>query len=179
MHRKHGERFMPDHDDWRMDGRSVAFSTSVIHHFALRVEDVEAGKKWLTTTLGLRVEREFQIAGNDFVFLSPGGAKAPVIELIGGPVESERQLPENIPDMMKLAGWHHICLQVVMSNDAYRSCGAAESESSSTRPMVCPRSAWKRLLSSPIHRATSTSCFNSPMDRSRQPLIDRQVRSVS
>jgi len=88
------------------------FSTSIIHHIALRVDDVEAGKTWLTTMLGFRVEREFQIAGNDFVFLSPAGAKAPVIELVGGPVENRRPLPENIPDIMKLAGWHHICLQV-------------------------------------------------------------------
>jgi catechol 2,3-dioxygenase-like lactoylglutathione lyase family enzyme len=27
-------------------------------------------------------------------------------------LENERQLPENIPDMLKLAGWQHICLQV-------------------------------------------------------------------
>jgi catechol 2,3-dioxygenase-like lactoylglutathione lyase family enzyme len=87
------------------------FSAGIIHHIALRVEDVEAGKKWLTTLLGFRVQREFQIAGNDFAFLSPDGAGTPVIELVGGPVEA-RQLPETIPDMMKLAGWHHLCLQV-------------------------------------------------------------------
>jgi catechol 2,3-dioxygenase-like lactoylglutathione lyase family enzyme len=87
------------------------FSTGIIHHIALRVEDVEAATKWLTTMLGFRVQREFQVADRDFVFLSPGGAETPVIELVGGPVD-ERQLPENIPDMMKLAGWHHICLQV-------------------------------------------------------------------
>jgi 2-alkyl-3-oxoalkanoate reductase len=34
------------------------FSTSIIHHLGLRVEDAEAGKRWLTTTLGFRVERE-------------------------------------------------------------------------------------------------------------------------
>jgi catechol 2,3-dioxygenase-like lactoylglutathione lyase family enzyme len=87
------------------------FSAGIIHHIALRVGDVEAGKKWLTTMLGFRVQREFQIAGNDFVFLSPDGAEAPVIELVGGPVDA-RQLPENIPDMMRQAGWHHLCLQV-------------------------------------------------------------------
>jgi catechol 2,3-dioxygenase-like lactoylglutathione lyase family enzyme len=88
------------------------FSTGIIHHPGLRVEDAEAGKRWLTTMLGFRVEREFQFAGHDFVWLSAGGAKSPVIELIGGPLENERQLPENIPDMLKLAGWQHICLQV-------------------------------------------------------------------
>lgn len=88
------------------------FSTGIIHHFALRVADVGAGKTWLTTMLGFRVEREFQVMGNDFVFLSPGGSRAPVIELVGGPMESERQLPEDLTDMMKLAGWHHICVQV-------------------------------------------------------------------
>ena len=88
------------------------FSTSTIHHFGLRVEDAEAAKRWLTTMLGFRVEREFQFAGHDFVFLSAGGARSPVIELIGGPLEDERQPPENISDMLKLAGWNHICLQV-------------------------------------------------------------------
>jgi catechol 2,3-dioxygenase-like lactoylglutathione lyase family enzyme len=88
------------------------FSTSTIHHLGLRVEDAEAAKRWLTTMLGFRVEREFQFAGHDFVFLSAGGAKSPVIELIGGPLEDERQPPENISDMLKLAGWNHICLQV-------------------------------------------------------------------
>jgi catechol 2,3-dioxygenase-like lactoylglutathione lyase family enzyme len=88
------------------------FSTGIIHHFALRVADVEAGKKWLTTMLGFRVEREIQYADKDFVFLLPGGAKAPIIELIGGPMEDRRQLPENVADMLNLAGWHHICLQV-------------------------------------------------------------------
>jgi lactoylglutathione lyase/glyoxylase I family protein len=88
------------------------FSTSAIHHPGLRVPDAEAAKRWLTTMLGFRVEREFQFAGHDFVWLSASGAKSPVIELIGGPLENERQLPENIPDMLKLAGWQHICLQV-------------------------------------------------------------------
>jgi catechol 2,3-dioxygenase-like lactoylglutathione lyase family enzyme len=88
------------------------FSTSIIHHPGLRVEDAEAGKRWLTTMLGFRVEREFHFAGHDFVWLSAGGAKSPVIELIGSPLENERQLPENIPDMLQLAGWQHICLQV-------------------------------------------------------------------
>jgi len=88
------------------------FSTSTIHHTALRVRDVEAAKRWLTTMLGFRVEREFQVMGHDFVFLSAGGARSPVIELIGGPLEHERHLPENIPDLLKLAGWQHVCLQV-------------------------------------------------------------------
>jgi catechol 2,3-dioxygenase-like lactoylglutathione lyase family enzyme len=100
------------HDDAEGMADQPTFSTSIIHHLGLRVEDAQAGKRWLTTMLGFRVEREFQFAGHDFVFLSAGGAKSPVIELIGGPLEDERQLPENIPDMLKLAGWNHICLQV-------------------------------------------------------------------
>jgi glyoxylase I family protein len=88
------------------------FTTSSIHHTALRAEDVEACKNWLTTVLGFRVEREFQFAGNDVVWLSPGGAKAPIIELVGGPVENERPLPETVLDVLKLSGWHHLCLQV-------------------------------------------------------------------
>ena len=53
-----------------------AFSTSIVHHFGLRVEDAEAAKRWLTTMLGFRVEREFQFAGHDFVFLSAGGPRS-------------------------------------------------------------------------------------------------------
>ena len=88
------------------------FSTSVIHHTGLRVADAEAATRWLTTMLGFHVEREFQVAGHDFVWLSAGDAKSPVIELIGGPMENERQLPENFSDLVKLSGWQHICLQV-------------------------------------------------------------------
>ena len=144
------------------------FSTSVIHHFALRVEDVEAGKKWLTTMLGFRVEREFQVAGHDFVCLSPGGAKAPVIELIGGPLESKRQPPENFPDMMKLAGWHHIGLQV----DNVEQC-VSDLRRRGVKILIdtidaAPGIGVKKLPSSPIHGATSTSCFNSPMKSSRR-----------
>jgi catechol 2,3-dioxygenase-like lactoylglutathione lyase family enzyme len=88
------------------------FATSGIHHVALRVEDVEGTKNWLVTVLGFRVEREFQFAGNEVVLLSPGGAKVPVIELIGGPVENDRQLPGSVLDIVKRPGWHHVCLQV-------------------------------------------------------------------
>ena len=88
------------------------FSTSIIHHLGLRVQDAEAVKRWLTTMLGFSVERGFQFAGHDFVFLSAGGAKSPVIELIGGPLQNERQTPENTSDILKLEGWNHLCLQV-------------------------------------------------------------------
>jgi catechol 2,3-dioxygenase-like lactoylglutathione lyase family enzyme len=87
------------------------FTTSSIHHIALRVENVEAGKNWLTTVLGFRVQRELQLGRHNVVFLLPAGANAPIIDLIGGPVD-QRQLPDNIPDIMKLSGWHHLCLQV-------------------------------------------------------------------
>jgi catechol 2,3-dioxygenase-like lactoylglutathione lyase family enzyme len=88
------------------------FSTSVIHHTGLRVADVKAATRWLTTMLGFRVEYEFEVAGYDFVWLSAADTKFPVIELIGGPLDKERQLPENFADLVKLSGWQHICLQV-------------------------------------------------------------------
>jgi catechol 2,3-dioxygenase-like lactoylglutathione lyase family enzyme len=83
------------------------FTTSSIHHIALRVEDVEASKNWLTTVLGFRVQRELQLGGHNVVLLLPAGANAPIIDLIGGPVD-QRQLP----DILKISGWHHLCLQV-------------------------------------------------------------------
>jgi glyoxylase I family protein len=122
------------------------FSTSAIHHPGLRVPDAEAAKRWLTTMLGFRVDREFQFAGHDFVWLSASGAKSPVIELIGGPLENERQLPENIPDMLKLAGWQHICLQVRDVEECVSICGAAGSECSSTRSMGRPELLSSRRL---------------------------------
>ena len=88
-------------------------STSQIHHVALRIADADEGKTWLTTMLGFRVDREFQFAGLHFIFLSPMGAKTPIIELVGGrPVEAEGQLPEDALDILKQGGFHHICLQV-------------------------------------------------------------------
>jgi catechol 2,3-dioxygenase-like lactoylglutathione lyase family enzyme len=88
------------------------FSTSRIHHIALRVADARESKTWLTTMLDFSVDREFQFAGLHFVWLSPRGTQAPVIELIGGPVNTERQLPENALDSLKESGLHHVCLQV-------------------------------------------------------------------
>jgi catechol 2,3-dioxygenase-like lactoylglutathione lyase family enzyme len=73
------------------------FSTSIIHHPGLRVPDAEAGKRWLTTMPGFRVEREFKFAGHDFVRLSASGAKSPVIELIGGPLEASVNFPRISP----------------------------------------------------------------------------------
>jgi glyoxylase I family protein len=73
------------------------FSTSAIHHPGLRVPDAEAAKRWLTTMLGFRVEREFQFAGHDFVWLSASGAKFPVIELIGGRWKTSVNFPRISP----------------------------------------------------------------------------------
>jgi lactoylglutathione lyase/glyoxylase I family protein len=89
------------------------FSTSVIHHIGLRVADVKAAATWLTTMLGFRVAREFQTMGLDFIMLSPAGVAAPVIELIGGqPLNPDRALSDDVQDVLKLPGLHHICLQV-------------------------------------------------------------------
>jgi lactoylglutathione lyase/glyoxylase I family protein len=88
------------------------FSTSTIHHIGLRVADVKAVAAWLTTMLGFRVEREFEVMGNPFMFLSAGGAGSPVIELIGGPMEPERPLPDDPLQTLAWAGLHHVCLQV-------------------------------------------------------------------
>jgi catechol 2,3-dioxygenase-like lactoylglutathione lyase family enzyme len=89
------------------------FATSTIHHIGLRVADVKAAATWLTTMLGFRVAREFQTMGLDFIMLSPAGATSPVIELIGGqPMSSERYLSDDVQDVLKLPGLHHICLQV-------------------------------------------------------------------
>ena len=100
------------HDDADGMADQSPFSTSIIHHLGLRVQDAEAVKRWLTTMLGFSVESGFQFAGHDFVFLSAGGAKSPVIELIGGPLQNERQTPENTSDILKLEGWNYLCLQV-------------------------------------------------------------------
>jgi glyoxylase I family protein len=88
------------------------FSTSTIHHIGLRVPDVRAAAYWLATMLGFRVTREFQVMGRDIVFLAADGARTPVIELIGGPVEAERRLPDDVMDTLKSSGFHHLCLEV-------------------------------------------------------------------
>ena len=77
----------------------------------------------------LQCGARFSVCGHDFVFLSAGGAKSPVIELIGGPLQNERQTPENISDILKLEGWNHICLQVRNVEECVAVCGAAASKS--------------------------------------------------
>jgi len=93
------------------------FATSTIHHIALRVPDVKAAAYWLATMFGFRVTQEFQVMGRDFVFLAADGARTPVIELIGGPVATERRLPDDMMETLKSPGLHHVCLEVVNLDD--------------------------------------------------------------
>jgi lactoylglutathione lyase/glyoxylase I family protein len=91
---------------------NTLFLESQVHHIALRVADAQASKAWFLTTLDFRVDREFSFAGMDFVWLRPVVSKAPVIELIGGGVQSFRPPYENTLESLKQSGFHHICLQV-------------------------------------------------------------------
>jgi len=93
------------------------FATSTIHHIGLRVPDVKAAAYWLATMFGFRVTQEFQAMGRDFVLLAADGATAPVIELIGGPVEVERRLPDDVMETLRSPGLHHVCLQVADLDD--------------------------------------------------------------
>jgi catechol 2,3-dioxygenase-like lactoylglutathione lyase family enzyme len=93
------------------------FSTSTIHHIGLRVHDVKAAAYWLASMLGFRITQEFQIMGRDVVFMAADGAKAPVIMLIGGAVEVERRLPDDVMDSLNSPGLHHVSLQVTNLDD--------------------------------------------------------------
>jgi catechol 2,3-dioxygenase-like lactoylglutathione lyase family enzyme len=93
--------------------RNVLLSADArIHHIALRVADAKASKSWFLTMLDFRVNREFSFGGMDFVWLCPAECTVPVVELIGGGVQTSPPLYENALESLKRPGFHHICLQV-------------------------------------------------------------------
>lgn len=84
------------------------------HHAAVRVPDFAAAKTWYVEKLDFRVVHEWPYEDQHLAYLAPATDDGFYLELLGD--GSPRPIPKpvytDLGDSLRLAGYHHICLQV-------------------------------------------------------------------
>jgi catechol 2,3-dioxygenase-like lactoylglutathione lyase family enzyme len=90
------------------------FASMKGHHVAVRVPDFAAAKRWYVEKLDFRVVHEWPYADLHVAYLAPATDDAFFIELLGdgqpGPIP--KPVYRDLPDSLRLAGFHHFCLNV-------------------------------------------------------------------
>ena len=84
------------------------------HHVAVRVPDFEAAKRWYVDKLDFRVIHEWPYADLHLAYLGPATDDHFYIELLGDgePKPVPKPVYTNLGDSLRLAGYHHFCLNV-------------------------------------------------------------------
>lgn len=89
------------------------------HHVAVRVPDFAAAKEWYVGKLDFRLVHEWPYADQRLAYLAPPTDDAFFIELLGdgqpGPIP--RPAWQDLGDSLRLAGFHHFCLNVASIDD--------------------------------------------------------------
>ena len=101
---------------------SSPFASMRGHHVAVRVPDFEAAKRWYQEKLDFRVVHEWPYADQRLAYLAPATDDGFFIELLGdgrpGPIP--KPIYADLGDSLRLAGYHHFCLNVASLDDAVR-----------------------------------------------------------
>jgi glyoxylase I family protein len=79
-------------------------------HVAVRVPDLEAGKRWYVEKLDFRVVHEWPYEGLLFAYLAPATDDGFFLELVGGGSPTPKRAYANLDDSLRDAGYHHLCL---------------------------------------------------------------------
>jgi lactoylglutathione lyase/glyoxylase I family protein len=84
------------------------------HHVAVRVPDFEAAKRWYVEKLDFRVIHEWPYADLQLAYLGPATDDHFYIELLGDgePKPVPKPVYTDLGDSLRLAGYHHFCLNV-------------------------------------------------------------------
>jgi len=84
------------------------------HHVAVRVPDFEAAKRWYVEKLDFRVIHEWRYADLQLAYVGPATDDHFYIELLGDgePKPVPKPVYTNLGDSLRLAGYHHFCLNV-------------------------------------------------------------------
>jgi lactoylglutathione lyase/glyoxylase I family protein len=84
------------------------------HHAAVRVPDFEAAKKWYVEKLDFRVIHEWPYADQKLAYVAPATDDNFFIEILGdgNPPPIPKPVYSDLGDSLRLAGYHHFCLQV-------------------------------------------------------------------
>ena len=84
------------------------------HHVAVRVPDFEASLKWYVEKLDFRVVFQWPYADQTLAYVAPATDDSFFVEILGGgePKPIPKSVYEDLGDSLRLAGFHHFCLNV-------------------------------------------------------------------
>ena len=90
------------------------FASMKGHHVAVRVPDFEAAKRWYVEKLDFRVIHEWPYADLKLAYVGPATDDHFYIELLGDgePKPVPKPIYTDLGDSLRLAGYHHFCLNV-------------------------------------------------------------------
>lgn len=115
------------------------FASMKGHHVAVRVPDFELAKRWYVEKLDFRVIHEWPYEDQKLAYVAPANDDGFYVELLGdgkpGPVP--KPVYSDLSDSLRLAGYHHFCLNVA-DMDAAIAQFRARGITIVTEPFVLP-----------------------------------------
>ena len=93
---------------------SSPFGSMKGHHVAMRVPDFEVAKRWFVEKLDFRVIHEWPYADQHLAYVAPPTDDRFFVEILGDgdPKPIPKPVYSNLGDSLRLAGYHHFCLNV-------------------------------------------------------------------
>ena len=84
------------------------------HHVAVRVPDFAAARRWYVEKLDFRVIHEWPYADQHLAYVAPPNDPNFYVELLGDgqPGPTPKPAYSDLGDSLRLAGYHHFCLNV-------------------------------------------------------------------
>jgi glyoxylase I family protein len=91
---------------------ATPFASMRSDHVAVRVPDLEAGKRWFVEKLDFRVVHEWPSGDLQLAYLAPAADDGFFLELMGGGSLAPKRPYADFDDSLFGAGYHHFCLHV-------------------------------------------------------------------
>jgi catechol 2,3-dioxygenase-like lactoylglutathione lyase family enzyme len=90
------------------------FASMKGHHVAMRVPDFEVAKRWFVEKLDFRVIHEWPYADQHLAYVAPPTDDTFFVEILGDgdPKPIPKPVYSDLGDSLRLAGYHHFCLNV-------------------------------------------------------------------
>jgi glyoxylase I family protein len=88
------------------------FASMRSDHVAVRVPDLEAGKRWFVEKLDFRIVHEWPSGDLQLAYLASATDDGFFLELMGGGSPAPKRPYANLPESLRDAGYHHFCLHV-------------------------------------------------------------------
>jgi len=90
------------------------FASMKGHHVAMRVPDFQVAKRWFVEKLDFRVIHEWPYADQHLAYVAPPTDDTFFVEILGDgdPKPFPKPVYSDRGDSLRLAGYHHFCLNV-------------------------------------------------------------------